>query len=135
MILNHIALVCSSEKNSDKFYQEILGLRKLESKTVPAKLAKKIFDSEHAYQLIKYGNDAILFEIFISAEQDRAAIESTRIRIEHTCIEVDSIDTFLKKCASGAVEIRRIPKGVAQLVFVTDFDDNLFEIKEKRLPT
>ena len=131
MILNHIALVCRSEINSDKFYQEILGLRKLESKTVPAELSKKIFDSEQAYKLIKYGNNDIMFEIFISAEQDRTAIQSSQIRIEHTCIEVDEIDAFLKKCTSMAVEIRRIPKGGAQLVFVKDFDGNLFEIKEK----
>jgi len=131
MILNHIALVCRSEKNSDKFYQEILGLRKLESKTVPVELSKKIFDLEQAYKLIKYGNNDILFEIFISAEYDRAAIRSSQIRIEHTCIEVDEIDAFLKKCASAAVEIRRIPKGEAQLVFVKDFDGNLFEVKEK----
>ncbi len=132
MILNHIALVCSSEKNSDKFYQEILELRKLESKTVPAELSKKIFGSEHAYQLIKYGNKDIVFEIFIAVEQDRAAIRPSQIRIEHTCIEVDAIDAFLRKCAAGAVEIRRIPKDEGQLVFVKDFDGNLFEIKGKR---
>ena len=43
MKLIHIALACRSEAASDRFYQELLGLRKIRSKTIPSSLAEQIF--------------------------------------------------------------------------------------------
>ena len=41
MLLKHVALVCSSENNSDKFYKDLLGLEKKETKILPRMQAKK----------------------------------------------------------------------------------------------
>ncbi len=131
MRLNHVALVCGSEQNSDQFYQVLLGLNKIESKTVPAELSKAIFDVEQAFQLIKYGNDEFMFEVFIGSYPEQTPPRSSRGLIEHTCLEVDAIEAFLDACAQGGVEIRKIPKPGGHIVFIKDFDGNLFEIKEK----
>ena len=39
MILKHLALICSSEKKSDKFYQNLLGLQKSVPKTISPSLS------------------------------------------------------------------------------------------------
>ena len=65
MLLKHIGLVCSSEKNSDNFYKNILGLKKMPSRTVPRTLAKQIFNLDIEYTMINYTDDKIHFEIFV----------------------------------------------------------------------
>ncbi len=126
MFLNHVALVCSSEDNSDRFYREVLGLEKMQSKVLPSDLSELIFGLEGEYKLVNYGNDNIKFEIFLSNQQ-LAEVK----KLEHVCIEVEHLGKFLTKCAEMGIEILRIPKGDSLMVFVRDYDGNLFEIKEK----
>jgi len=127
MFLNHIALVCSSQENSDRFYQGVLGLKKMQSKVVAADLSEKIFNLNCSYPLVNYADEHIKFEIFISEQKD---IEVRRI--SHVCLEVVNMEIFLAKCAEMNVEILRIPRGESVYIFVRDYDANLFEIKEKK---
>ena len=126
MLLNHVALVCSSEENSDRFFQDALGLEKMQSKIIPSYLSELIFGLEGEYKLVNYGNDSIMFEIFLS---DRQYTEIKKL--DHVCIEVEHLGKFLTKCAKMRIEILRIPKGDSLMVFIRDYDGNLFEIKEK----
>ena len=50
-------------------------------------------------------------------------------KIDHICLEVDDLDSFLKKCRSMDINVSRIPKGDATITFIRDDDGNLFEIK------
>ncbi len=126
MILKHVALVCDSEENSDKFYEQLLGLAKINSKILPRELSRQIFDLDSELQIINYADDTIHFEIFINGK------ESIDVkRIEHVCIEIEDMEALLKKCRAMGAEILQIPKGDKLLVFIKDFDGNLFEIKAK----
>jgi len=126
MILKHIALVCSSEKNSDTFYEDILGLKKTGSKMIPSTLSKQIFNLDSEYKIVNYADDKIHFEIFIDS---RKSFEDDKI--EHACLKVDDLEAFLKKCGDNGLKIINIPKGDGRfLTFVRDYDGNLFEIKE-----
>lgn len=127
MFLNHIALLCSSEENSDRFYQGVLGLKKMQSKVVAADLSEKIFKLKRSYPLVNYANDHLKFEIFISEQKD---IEDRRI--SHVCLDIGNMDIFLAKCREMNVEINRITKGESLYIFIKDYDGNLFEIKEKK---
>jgi catechol 2,3-dioxygenase-like lactoylglutathione lyase family enzyme len=124
MILRHAALACSSEKNSDKFFKNLLGLEKSEPKTLPRALSKAIFSVDSELQIINYLDEYVHFEIFISSH----SMNSVR-QIEHVCLEVDDLQGFLKKCRNLGVEVSQIPKGDHTLTFIRDFDGNLFEIK------
>lgn len=127
MFLNHIALLCSSEENSDRFYQGVLGLKKMQSKVVAADLSEKIFNLKRSYPLVNYANEHLKFEIFISEQKD---IEIRRI--SHVCLDVGNTEIFLDKCREMNVEINRITKGESLYIFVRDYDGNVFEIKEKK---
>lgn len=124
MLLRHAALTCSSEKNSEKFYESLLGLKKSEPKTLPPALAKAIFGVDAELQIINYRNENVHFEIFISSR----SINSSG-QIEHVCLEVDDLQSFLKKCGHFGIDVSQIPNGDRTLTFIRDFDGNLFEIK------
>jgi len=128
MRLKHVALTCSSEEKSDKFYQGLLGLEKSEPKTIESTLSKSIFNLDSELVIINYLNEDIHFEIFI------ADSSSNRTRqIEHLCLEVGDLNDFLYKCKTLGVEVAQIPKGDKTLIFIKDFDGNLFEIKRSAL--
>jgi catechol 2,3-dioxygenase-like lactoylglutathione lyase family enzyme len=124
MLLRHVALTCSSEKKSDRFYKNLLGLKKSEPKILPVTLSKAIFDVEAELTMVNYRGEKVHFEIFISG----GLITDAR-QIEHVCLEVDDLQNFLKKCRDLNVEISQIPKGGRTLTFIRDYDGNLFEIK------
>jgi len=126
MILKHVALVCGSEDNSDRFYERLLGLNKLNSKILPRELSGQIFNLDSELTIINYADDNIHFEIFIHSRVSRDTE-----KIEHVCLEVEGLEAFLEKCRAMEVDILQIPKGDKMLVFIKDFDGNLFELKAK----
>ncbi|MDP2915479.1 MAG: VOC family protein [Candidatus Aminicenantes bacterium] len=126
MNVKHVGLVSGSEKNADKFFGELLGLKKAEPKTLPAALSQALFDVNSDLKVINFLNDQAHFEIFIFG-----AYKSSQRPIQHVCLEVDDLPSFLQKCRRLDVQILQIRKGDSQLTFISDYDDNLFEIKEK----
>lgn len=126
MLLRHAALSCSSEKNSDRFYKNLLGLKKSEPKILPVTLSKAIFNVDTELMMIDYQGEKVHFEIFITGH-----LMNDARQIEHVCLEVDDLQGFLNKCRNLGVEVSQIPKGDRTLTFIRDFDGNLFEIKHK----
>jgi len=127
MILRHVALTCSSEEKSDKFYKSLLGLQKSQPKTIPPALSKALFDIDFELKIINYLNDFLHFEIFIT-RHNTGGIR----RIEHVCLEVNDLAEFIDKCRTLQVRIIQVPRADKVLTFVSDDDNNLFEIKSGR---
>ena len=105
MILKHVALVCGSKENSDKFYEQLLGLTKINSKILPRELSRQIFDLDSELQVINYADDTTRFEIFINSKES-----SDVKRIEHVCLEIEDMEAFIKKCHAMKAEILQIQK-------------------------
>jgi catechol 2,3-dioxygenase-like lactoylglutathione lyase family enzyme len=124
MILRHVAIPCSSEKNSDRFFKNLFGLEKSMPKTLPSSLSRAIFDVDGELRIINYMGEDIHFEIFI-ADDSECSVNP----IAHVCIEIDDLETFLTKCAELDINVSRIPKDNRTLTFIRDYDGNLFEIK------
>ena len=123
-ILKHIALVCASEENADNFYQKLLGLKKSAQKTLPRNLSAAIFGINKELQIINYIGDGSAFEIFIDSQRTDCPRQ-----IEHTCIEIEDQVAFLDACQDLGVKTNLVQKEAKTLIFVHDFDGNLFEIK------
>ena len=124
MILRHVALTCSSEEKSDKFYKSLLGLQKSEPKIIPPALSEALFGIYSELKIINYLNEYLHFEIFFASHHN-----SSVRRIEHVCLEVHDLAAFLAKCRTLQVKIAQIPKEDKLLTFISDDDGNLFEIK------
>jgi catechol 2,3-dioxygenase-like lactoylglutathione lyase family enzyme len=119
-----VALTSSSEEKSDKFYQALLGLKKSKPKTIPPSLSKALFDINSELKIINYLDENLHFEIFLTSHNN-----SSVRRIEHVCLEVDDLASFLEKCRTLQVKIVQVPRENKLLTFISDDDGNLFEIK------
>jgi len=125
MKLHHVAAVCSSQDNADRFYEGILGLKKIKTFSLNKDLAEQIFDTARECQIILYGNEDFAIEVFIVSEKAEKAT-----LFEHLCLEVEDKEELLLRCKSKGLAVKRIPKGDSLLTFIGDYDGNLFEIKE-----
>jgi len=125
MKIEHVALFCESQEKSDRFYGDLLGLKKTGMKSVPADLMNQIFGIRTAYTICNYTTDTCYLEIFIGSRPF-----SYPVGIEHLCLNVGKRKPFLEKCRHLGVKILQIPKPDGpDLIFITDFDGNRFEIK------
>jgi catechol 2,3-dioxygenase-like lactoylglutathione lyase family enzyme len=121
----HTGLAVSSEENADRFFIDILGLEKSESKILDKKLTQNIFGIDDELLMIHYRGEAIDYEIFV--HQDYIAPEK---QIAHSCIKVNDLEKIVSKCKNAGVKVIEVPKGSSVVTFISDFDGNLFEVKE-----
>ncbi len=128
LILKHTALVCASEENADNFYKKLLGLKKTGQKTLPRNLSAAIFSVNKELKIINYIGDSSAFEIFIDSQS-----QGRPRQIEHTCIEIEDRVAFLNACQDLGVKTNLVQKEEKSLIFVHDFDGNLFEIKCRKV--
>ena len=124
MILRHAALTCSSEQNSDRFFKDLLGLKKEKPKTLTVSLAKAIFNVDTELMMINYRNENVHFEIFITGQPVKQ-----NNPIEHVCLEVENLTAFLSECQRLEMKVIQVPKGDRTLTFICDDDGHLYEIK------
>jgi catechol 2,3-dioxygenase-like lactoylglutathione lyase family enzyme len=127
MRILHIGLGASSEKNADLFFQGLLGLEKTAPVCLAAELGRGIFAINRELKVINYKGEGIHFEVFIDPLYRPA--EQTVI---HACLELDDQPGFLKKYSEAGLKVSRTPKGDAFVIFISDRDGNLFEIKQKK---
>jgi len=122
----HVGLACSSEANADRFYRDLLGLKKAEPKTLRRSLSKAIFNIDSDLKVINYSDSGSHFEVFIHSE-----CGTIQQPINHISIEVEDLTAFLNKGRAMNVKLLQVPKDGIVLSFAYDFDGNLFELKEK----
>ncbi len=127
MELIHIGLVVRSAENADRFYADLLGLAMTRTSSLPKEIAPALFGLDEGCEIRYYGNENILFEIFVTGWQE----EQPR-KMSHTCIEVENREDLLKRCREMGFEVREAPRHDYTLIFIGDNDGNLFEVKEKR---
>ncbi|MCX7975084.1 MAG: VOC family protein [Candidatus Aminicenantes bacterium] len=127
MKIAHIGLIASSEKKADQFYLNLLGLKKSGPKKVEAYLAKNLFNLNQEVIYLSYFNENICFEIFISPQI------KPKLTPHHICLEIDNLENFLEQCSALGLPVKRIIKGEKEIIFISDFDGHLFEIKKAPL--
>lgn len=122
--MNHVALAATSQDNADRFYEGVLKLKKIKASRLTKDLAVQIFGFELECPFVQYGNDQIMFEIFITDTMRTASA-----KVHHVCLQVEDREAFIAECRSAGLEVHLIPRGDWRLCFVRDLDGNLFEIK------
>jgi catechol 2,3-dioxygenase-like lactoylglutathione lyase family enzyme len=125
MRIHHIAVVCASEENADRFYQRLLGLERIRSYPVSAELSNGLFGFERGFQACNYVKGNMNVEVFVI---EKSAVAPPNFH--HVALEVDNLEEFLKRCKEMKVQILQVPKGDKIITMIKDFDGNIFEIKE-----
>lgn len=124
MKVHHFGLACRSEETAERFYEKLLGLKRLERKTVPAALSGTLFGIPSDLTVLNYVGDEVYFEVFVHQGERQEARSPA-----HICLEVENLDLFLERCRAMGVPVIRGPRGDRWITFIQDFDGNLFEIK------
>lgn len=124
MKIIHYSLVCNSINDADRFYGDCLSLIKTATKTLSSDLSKALFGIEEELVILNYEKNEVFFEIIIYDKET-----GKPNGINHICVQVDDLDSFLQKIDGYGLKKAQATKGGRTITFVTDFDGNLFEIK------
>ena len=123
VLLNHVALQCLNKEEVEIFFIKILGIPKVKNFTLSEGLSESIFGINKRVEVEVYDNGKTRFEVFIG--------QSNRIPgYEHICIEVEDKKEFIECCKKYGREPLIVKKEGKDLLFVRDFSNNLYEIKE-----
>lgn len=128
MKVEHIAIGYNSEEEADRFFINLLGLKKGRSKLVSADLMNDFFGVKDEYKFIIYSGNQTTFEVFITNDKSRVQDIFT-----HSCIIVENRDELLTKASSMGYDIVKVPRkdGNGYYLFIRDSFRNLYEIKEE----
>lgn len=126
MPIKHVGLACSSWEKAEKFYGQLLQLKKSGLKTLDRLAAQTLFGRDEEITYLSYYNESLQVELFLLNQQAVPLPPPA-----HICVEVANLDEFLKRCSSLGVKIKTLTRDEKRIVFVSDFDGNLFEIKEE----
>ena len=123
VLLNHVALQCSNKEKAEIFFTKILGISKVKNFTISEGLSESIFGINKRVEVEVYDNGKTRFEVFIGQSNRTPGYE-------HICIEVDNKKGFIDRCKKYGREPLIVKKEGKDLLFVRDFSNNLYEIKE-----
>lgn len=118
----HVALQYAEKEKADIFFKEILGLKLIKEFKLQENLSKQIFDVSEEVDVFVYGNESVVFEIFITPH-------TTDYVFNHVCIKVPDKKDFVKKCEKNNLKPFFVDKGDKKLLFTKDYFDNLYEVK------
>jgi hypothetical protein len=129
MRIEHLAVGYNSEKEADKFFIELLGLKKLRTKIVSPNLMEKFFGVKREHKFVVYGEGDSNFEVFITNDKSKAKDVFT-----HSCLIIKDRDVFIDKASSKGYDFLKVPRkdGDGYYLFIRDSFQNLYEIKEKK---
>lgn len=122
--LNHVAIHFADRDKASIFFSKILGFDLLKNFTISKELSSRIFGINKTVDVDVYDNGKTRFEVFISNIDMKKSFE-------HICIEVTDKIQFIIRCKENGLEPFIVKKGEKDLLFVRDFSNNLYEIKEQ----
>jgi len=124
--LEHVAVSANSEQQSDRFFIELLGLKKTRAFSLAAELNREFFGVEQEIRIARYSNDHLDVEVLVTEDDTRSKDLYT-----HACLMVEDRDAFEKRARSMGLDVVHVPKKDSDTyyLFVKDFFGNIYEIK------
>jgi len=124
--LEHIAVSANSEQQGDRFFIELLGLKKTRAFSISAEMTREFFGTEREIRIIRYSNDHLDVEVFVTEDDTRSKDLYT-----HACLVVEERDMFENRARSMGLDVIHVPKTGSNTyyLFVKDFFGNIYEIK------
>ena len=120
--IQHVAVECSDQQSSDRFFTTTLGIPKIKSTILSKELSAAIFGINKNVPIEIYDNGKTRFEVFINTTRSKPTYN-------HICIEMDNKSDFITQCKQQGLDPFFVEKEGKQLLFVRDFSNNLYEVK------
>ena len=124
--IEHIAVSSNSEENADDFFMNLLELKKLRDFVVSEDLMEQFFNIKKAQRIIRYENEDLSVEAFITDDKNQALD-----RFTHTCLIVEDRIRLIERAKKLNFEVIQVPRknNDGFYLFLKDSYGNLFEIK------
>ena len=126
MKIEHIAVSSNSEEEADEFFINLLELKKERDFVVPEDLMEQFFNIKKAQRIIRYENEDLSVEAFITDDKNQALN-----RFTHTCLIVEDRIRLIERAKKLNFEVIQVPRKNSEgfYLFLKDSYGNLFEIK------
>ncbi|MBY8979213.1 MAG: hypothetical protein KGD72_02375 [Candidatus Lokiarchaeota archaeon] len=126
MKIEHIAVSSNSEEEADEFFVNLLELKKERDFVVPEDLMEQFFNIKKAQRIIRYENEDLSVEAFITDDKNQALDKFT-----HTCLIVEDRIRLIESAKKLNFEVIQVPRKNSDgfYLFLKDSYGNLFEIK------
>ena len=122
--IDHIAVWNSCEKNAYVFYRDILGFEYLYEFHATKRVVEDIFELNEPMNVVVFGNEETKIEVFINDIKSLS-----QHPINHICFDVENVEDVMEKVEKMNLPRRIIKRNEHNIIFIKDFDGNLFEIK------
>ncbi|MFX0056677.1 MAG: VOC family protein [Candidatus Hodarchaeota archaeon] len=128
MKVEHIALASNTKKESDRFFIKLLGLLEKRDFTVSAELMRVFFGIDKDQRVIRYGNEELDIEVFITDDDTRTSDLFT-----HCCLIVKNRDKIVENATLMDYKVVKVPRkdNDNYYLFIKDKFGNLYEIKSQ----
>ena len=124
--IEHIAVSSNTEEDSNRFFIELLDMKKVRSFVVTDDLMKKFFKIKREQRIIRYENEDLSVEVFITDD-----INQAQDRFTHTCLIIEDRIRLIEKAKDLNFEVIQVPRKDSDnfYLFLKDHFGNLYEIK------
>jgi hypothetical protein len=124
--IDHFAVSSNSKEDSDKFFINLLDMRKERDFVVSEDLMKQFFGVREEQKIVRYRNDEVSVEAFITDDNS-----TTMDKFTHTCLIIENRENLIEKAKQLKFEAIKVPRKNSDgfYLFLKDNYGNLFEIK------
>ena len=126
MKIEHVAVSSNTEEESDRFFIELLDLKKERAFVVSDDLMEQFFGVRKELKVVRYGNDEISVESFITNDNTKVMDKFT-----HICLIIEDREKLIEKAKKFNFEVIKVPRknNDGFYLFLKDNLGNLYEIK------
>ena len=127
MKIEHFAVSSNNEEDSDRFFIELLDMKKERAFAVSEDLMEQFFGVRKEQKIVRYGNDDVSVEAFITNNNSKVIDKFT-----HICLIIEGREKLIEKAKQLNFEVIKVPRKNSDgfYLFLKDNYGNLFEIKE-----
>lgn len=126
MKIDHVAVSSNTEEDSDRFFIELLAMKKERAFVVSDDLMEQFFGVRKEQKIVRYGNDEVSVEAFITNDNSKVIN-----RFTHICLIIEDREKLIEKAKKLNFEVIKVPRKNSDgfYLFLKDHFGNLYEIK------
>lgn len=126
MKIDHVAVSSNTEEESDRFFIELLAMKKERAFVVSDDLMEQFFGVRKEQKIVRYGNDEVSVEAFITNDNSKVID-----RFTHICLIIEDREKLIEKAKKLNFEVIKVPRKNSDgfYLFLKDHFGNLYEIK------
>ena len=126
MKIDHVAVSSNTEEDSDRFFIELLAMKKERAFVVSDDLMEQFFGVRKEQKIVRYGNDEVSVEAFITNDNSKVID-----RFTHICLIIEDREKLIEKAKEFNFKVIKVPRKNSDgfYLFLKDHFGNLYEIK------